>query len=158
MLHAETPAATERLAAHLAPHVAPGDVIGLAGPLGSGKTTFARAFIRARLRRPAEEVPSPTFTLVQLYEHEAGAIWHFDLYRLDAAEDAWELGIEDAFSTAIALIEWPGKLGALMPADRLEVLFAHGGGADERLVTIRPHGPRAAALADAFVGGLETGA
>ena len=66
---------------------------------------------------PAEEVPSPTFTLVQLYEHAAGAIWHFDLYRLSAAEDAYELGIEDAFAGAISLIEWPEKLGALMPDD-----------------------------------------
>ena len=154
MLRSEAPAATARLAARLAPHVAPGDVIGLAGALGSGKTTFARAFIRARLDRPAEEVPSPTFTLVQLYGHEAGALWHFDLYRLDAAEDAYELGIEDAFSNAIALIEWPEKLGAIMPADRLDVQFAHGTGADARLVTITPHGLRARTLARALAGSL----
>ena len=138
---------TEALAARLAPLVAPGDAIGLSGTLGSGKTAFARALIRARLGRPAEEVPSPTFTLVQLYEHERGAIWHFDLYRLAAAEDAWELGIEDAFAGAIALIEWPGKLGPLMPADWLEVHLAQGEGAGARLVTLTPHGPRAAALA-----------
>ena len=117
-------AETERLAQRLAPHVAPGDVIGLCGTLGSGKTAFARAFIRARLGRSAEEVPSPTFTLVQLYEHAAGAIWHFDLYRLDGPEDAYELGIEDAFAGAISLIEWPEKLGATMPADWLEVRLA----------------------------------
>lgn len=146
-LRAEALEDTEGLAARLAPHVAPSDVIGLSGPLGSGKTAFARAFIRAHLGRPAEEVPSPTFTLVQLYEHEQGAIWHFDLYRLDAAEDAWELGIEDAFAHAIALIEWPDKLGALMPADWLEINLAQGADASVRLVTITPRGPRAEALA-----------
>ena len=121
-------------------------MIGLCGPLGSGKTAFARAFIRARLGRPAEEVPSPTFTLVQLYEHAAGAIWHFDLYRLSAAEDAYELGIEDAFAGAISLIEWPEKLGDLLPGDWLEVHLAPGEDEEARLITIAPHGPRGEAL------------
>ena len=142
-------AETERLAARLAPHAAPGDVIGLSGALGSGKTAFARAFIRARLGRNAEEVPSPTFTLVQLYEHAAGAIWHFDLYRLGEAADAYELGIEDAFSGAISLIEWPERLGAIMPGDWLDVHLAPGDGEEKRLVTITPHGPRALVLARA---------
>ena len=149
-MRVRTLADTERLAARLAPHAAPGDAIGLSGALGSGKTAFARAFIRARLGRRAEEVPSPTFTLVQLYEHAAGAIWHFDLYRLDEAADAYELGIEDAFSGAISLIEWPEKLGTIMPGDWLEVHLAPGGDEDTRLVTITPHGPRARALAGAL--------
>ena len=149
-MHTDSPAATEGLAARLAPHVVPGDVLGLSGTLGSGKTTFARALIRARLRRAAEEVPSPTFTLVQLYEHEAGALWHFDLYRLAAPEDAYELGIEDAFAAAISLIEWPERLGALMPADWLEVHLAQGAGDEARRVTITPHGPRSRMLARAF--------
>ena len=146
----ESLAETERLARRLAPHAAIGDVIGLCGALGSGKTAFARAFIRSRLGRGAEEVPSPTFTLVQLYEHEAGAIWHFDLYRLGEAEDAYELGIEDAFSGAISLIEWPEELGAIMPGDWLQVHLAPGEGEEARLVTITPHGPRAQALARAL--------
>ena len=154
-MRVETLAETEGLAQHLAPYVAPGDVIGFRGPLGSGKTAFGRAFIRARLGRPAEEVPSPTFTLVQLYEHAAGAIWHFDLYRLDRPEDAYELGIEDAFSNAISLIEWPEKLGAMMPADRLEVHLAPGENDGARLITITPHGPRAQTLADALGRDLE---
>ena len=141
---------TERLAARFAPHAAPGDVIGLSGTLGSGKTAFARAFIRARLGRGEEEVPSPTFTLVQLYEHADGAIWHFDLYRLGEAEDAYELGIEDAFSAAVSLIEWPEKLGAIMPGDWLQVHLAPGDREEERLLTITPHGPRAQALARAL--------
>ena len=148
-------AETERLARHLAPHVAPGDVIGLCGALGSGKTAFARALIRARLGRPAEEVPSPTFTLVQLYEHAAGAIWHFDLYRLEGPEDAYELGIEDAFAGAISLIEWPEKLGDLMPGDWLEVRLAQGEDEGERCVTFVPHGPRGKILASALARELE---
>ena len=149
-MRVESLAETERLAQRLAPHAAPGDVIGLSGALGSGKTAFARAFIRARLGRAEEEVPSPTFTLVQLYEHAAAAIWHFDLYRLGEAEDAYELGIEDAFSGAISLIEWPEKLGAIMPGDWLQVHLAPVEGEEERLVTITPHGPRAQALARAL--------
>ena len=141
---------TERLAQRLAPHAAPGDVIGLRGALGSGKTAFARAFIRARLGRSKEEVPSPTFTLVQLYEHAAGTIWHFDLYRLSAAEDAYELGVEDAFSGAISLIEWPEKLSDLMPDDWLEVRLAPSEDEGARCVTFAPHGPRGKALAAAL--------
>ncbi len=156
-MRAEALAETERLAQGLAPHVASGDVIGLCGPLGSGKTAFARAFIRARLGRPAEEVPSPTFTLVQLYEHEAGAIWHFDLYRLSAPEDAYELGVEDAFAGAISLIEWPEKLGAMMPADWLEVRLAPGEDEEARVITIAPHGPRGEVLAAALARDLERG-
>ena len=146
---------TERLAAQLAPHAAPGDVIGLCGVLGSGKTAFARAFIRARLGRVAEEVPSPTFTLVQLYEHTAGAIWHFDLYRLGEAEDAYELGIEDAFSGGVSLIEWPEKLDAIMLGDWLQVHLAPGEEEEARLVTITPHGRRARMLAAALARELE---
>ena len=154
-MRAESLADTERLAQRLAPHAAPGDVIGLSGALGSGKTAFARAFIRARLGRSAEEVPSPTFTLVQLYEHAAGAVWHFDLYRLGEAADAYELGIEDAFSGAVSLIEWPEKLGAIMPGDWLDVHLTPGEGEEERLVTITPYGPRARALAGALGRALE---
>ena len=149
-MRARTLAETERLAQRLAPHATPGDVIGLSGALGSGKTAFARAFIRARLGRETEEVPSPTFTLVQLYEHAAGAIWHFDLYRLGEAADAYELGIEDAFSGAVSLIEWPERLGTIMPNDWLDVHLAPGDGEDARLITIAPHGPRARVLAGAL--------
>ena len=87
---------------------------------------------------------------MQLYEHAAGAIWHFDLYRLSAAEDAYELGIEDAFAGAISLIEWPEKLGAMMPSDWLEVRLAPGEDEGARLITITPHGPRSGTLAGAL--------
>jgi tRNA threonylcarbamoyladenosine biosynthesis protein TsaE len=112
-------AATAALAGRLAGLARPGDVIALQGELGAGKTYLARAFIRAR--GGDEAVPSPTFTLVQTYDLPDGAVWHFDLYRLRAAEEAWELGIEDAFRDGISLIEWPERLGILLPLRRLLV-------------------------------------
>jgi tRNA threonylcarbamoyladenosine biosynthesis protein TsaE len=117
-------AATGGLAAAVAAMAEPGDVIALKGELGAGKTTFARAFIRARGIR--EEVPSPTFSLVQVYDVGTATIWHFDLYRLRFPAEAWELGIEDAFDDGISLIEWPERLGPLLPARRLEVALVFG--------------------------------
>jgi tRNA threonylcarbamoyladenosine biosynthesis protein TsaE len=114
--------ATAALAARIAAVAAAGDIIALKGDLGTGKTAFARAFIRARGNH--DEVPSPTFTLVQVYDAGPTAIWHFDLYRIRAPEEAWELGIEDAFVTGISLIEWPERLGPLLPERRLELGFA----------------------------------
>lgn len=116
-------AATTGFAARLAASAQGSDVIALKGDLGAGKTTLARAFIRAR--GAAEEVPSPTFTLVQTYELVDAAIWHFDLYRLNAPEEAWELGIEEAFALGIALIEWPERLGPLLPPRRLEITLEY---------------------------------
>jgi tRNA threonylcarbamoyladenosine biosynthesis protein TsaE len=130
--------ATARLAGDLAPLLRPGDVVALAGDLGSGKTTFARALIAALAGRfgvPREEVPSPTFTLVQTYDFPGLAVWHFDLYRLKDPAEALELGIEDAFSGAVSLIEWPERLGALLPARRLELRFEFAG-ADARVVRL----------------------
>src|SRR5215831_17568551 len=123
MAVAELPdeAATAALAARVSALAATGDIIALKGDLGAGKTTFARHFIRAR--GGTEEVPSPTFTLVQVYELGAAPIWHFDLYRIKSSEEAWELGIEDAFSEGISLIEWPERLGSLLPQRRLEIEF-----------------------------------
>jgi tRNA threonylcarbamoyladenosine biosynthesis protein TsaE len=123
-------AATERLAACLASIARAGDVIGLAGDLGAGKTAFARAFIRA-LTKPDEEVPSPTFTLVQVYEGASGPIYHFDLYRVRSPAEAWELGVEEAFAAGISLIEWPDRLGPLAPAGALTLRFASAPGQGE---------------------------
>jgi tRNA threonylcarbamoyl adenosine modification protein YjeE len=131
--------ATAVLAAHLAALAEPGDVIALRGDLGAGKTTFARAFIRAR-GAGEEEVPSPTFTLVQIYEAGAAATWHFDLYRLTAADEAWELGIEEAFASGISLIEWPDRLGPLLPPHCLEIALDFG---------VRPEARRAVIDGDA---------
>ncbi len=118
--------ATRAVAARLADVARPGDVIALWGGLGVGKTVLSRAFIRARVGAPVE-VPSPTFTLVQIYdaaEPAAGDVFHFDLYRLEAAEEALELGIEDAFVSGISLIEWPDRLGPYLPARRLDLVMA----------------------------------
>jgi tRNA threonylcarbamoyladenosine biosynthesis protein TsaE len=129
--------ATSALAADIAACARGGDVIGLSGALGSGKTTFARHFIGARLG--ASEVPSPTFTLVEIYQPETGpAIWHFDLYRLETPEEAYELGIEDAFANSIALIEWPERLGALLPREHLGIGLAPGARETGRIATLSP--------------------
>lgn len=119
-------AETARLAGRVARATRARDTIALAGPLGSGKTSFARAFIRA-LGHGDEEVPSPTFTLVETYRFAGRPpIWHFDLYRLEAPNDAYELGIEEAWEDGICLIEWPERIAALMPAGRLDIALAPG--------------------------------
>jgi tRNA threonylcarbamoyladenosine biosynthesis protein TsaE len=131
-------AATAALAARLAALALPGDVIALRGELGAGKTTFARAFIRAR--GGGDEVPSPTFTLAQLYEASDTTIWHFDCYRLRDPEEAWELGIEDAFRDGISLIEWPERLGHLLPAQRLDITLMPGPSPTARRALFNPVG------------------
>jgi tRNA threonylcarbamoyladenosine biosynthesis protein TsaE len=108
-------AATEQLGAALAQLLKPGDVVGLKGPLGSGKTTLARAILRAAAADPDLIVPSPTFTLVEVYETPRGIYWHFDLYRLETPEQIYELGWEEALAEGIVLIEWPERLGELLP-------------------------------------------
>lgn len=115
-------AATDALAAWFADHLTMGDTVLLSGPIGAGKSHFARAFIRSRLDR-MEDVPSPTFTLVQTYQDDDAEIWHADLYRLNHPDEVAELGLLDAFSTAICLIEWPDRLGRLAPKDAIRVTF-----------------------------------
>ncbi|MGC2414249.1 MAG: tRNA (adenosine(37)-N6)-threonylcarbamoyltransferase complex ATPase subunit type 1 TsaE [Stellaceae bacterium] len=129
-------AATAALAARIAVLARPGDVIALKGELGAGKTSFARAFIRAR--GGVEAVPSPSFTLVQVYELGEGTIWHIDAYRLRDPDEAWELDIEDAFHEGISLIEWPERLGPLIPARRLEITLSAGPTQEARRAAIDP--------------------
>ena len=121
-------AATEALAARLARRLAPGDVVLLEGPLGAGKSAFARALIRAAAAAPALEVPSPTFTLVQSYETPRGRIHHFDLWRLAGPADLAELGWDQALAD-IVVVEWPDRLGALRPAHAITIALAPAGGA-----------------------------
>jgi tRNA threonylcarbamoyladenosine biosynthesis protein TsaE len=120
--------ATAALGATLAQRLRPGDVVGLYGELGSGKTTLARAILRAASGKPDLIVPSPTFTLVEVYETERGTFWHFDLYRLEAPEQVYELGWEDALAEGIVLIEWPQRLGALLPKHLSVTLEVDGDG------------------------------
>lgn len=117
--------ATAHLAQSIAPALVPGDTLLLEGDIGAGKSAFARALIRARLGR-MEDVPSPTFTLVQTYDDPAGDVWHCDLYRLTHPDEALELGLDQAFENAICLIEWPDRLGDMAPKDALTLSFSAG--------------------------------
>jgi tRNA threonylcarbamoyladenosine biosynthesis protein TsaE len=138
--------ATASLAARLAAITEAGDVIALSGEVGAGKTTFARAFIRAR--GGGEAVPSPTFTLVQIYDLPGGAVWHFDLYRLQHSEQVWELGIEDALREGISLIEWPERVTELLPAVRLGIALSYGATSTARSATLAAGGDWVARLAE----------
>ena len=133
MIRLEGEAALAAFAAGLAPLVRAGDVIALSGELGAGKTSFARGLIHALGH--AGEVPSPTFTLVQTYHPPAVRlpVWHADLYRLDAPEDALPLGLGEA-DDALLLIEWPERLGRFLPADALR-LRLDGAGTAARILT-----------------------
>jgi tRNA threonylcarbamoyladenosine biosynthesis protein TsaE len=116
--------ATQALAQKLSAIARPGDVLLLEGPLGAGKTSFARAFIRALSGAPNLTVPSPTFTLVQQYETPATTIWHYDLWRLTDYHALEELGWDEAQS-GIVLVEWPDRLGPLTPAHALRLSISH---------------------------------
>lgn len=98
------------------------EIIALWGTLGMGKTVFAKAVIQELTGRK-EDVPSPTFTLLQTYDTPLGEVYHFDFYRLKNPEEAYEIGIEDAFESGICLIEWPEKIGALLPKSAINVYF-----------------------------------
>ncbi|OIQ33200.1 MAG: tRNA (adenosine(37)-N6)-threonylcarbamoyltransferase complex ATPase subunit type 1 TsaE [Alphaproteobacteria bacterium MedPE-SWcel] len=109
---------TTELAHRIARMLNPGDVVLLEGPIGAGKTHFARSLIQSLLTEP-EDVPSPTFTLVQIYELATCDLWHADLYRLSHVDEVEELGLIAAFEDAICLVEWPEKLGDLRPETAL---------------------------------------
>ena len=126
-------AATERLAASLAARVRPGDAILLEGPLGAGKSAFARAFLRALAGDAGLEVPSPTFTLVQTYDTPRGPAHHFDLWRLDGPDALGELGWDD-MQRDIVLVEWPDRLGELAPPGALRIALAVAGETARRAV------------------------
>lgn len=136
---------TAKLARYLAGILLPGDAVFLDGDLGMGKSVFSRALIRAATDIPDLDVPSPTFTLVQIYDTDPlknlGPIWHFDLYRIKTPDEIWELGWEDALQDII-LVEWPSRLGSgLAPANRLALGFQQDKqGSDDRIITITPMG------------------
>lgn len=128
--------ATTRLGQVIAPLLAAGDSVLLYGPLGMGKSTLARGLIRA-LTTPDEDVPSPTFTLVQFYDSEP-PVAHFDLYRLTRPEEAFEIGLDEALDEGCAVIEWPERLGEaperFLGPDRLTLIIAEDG--EGRLATV----------------------
>jgi tRNA threonylcarbamoyladenosine biosynthesis protein TsaE len=130
-------AATAQLGAAIARALKPREAVCLSGPLGAGKSTLARALIRT-LTTPDEEVPSPTFTLVQFYEGRGLKIAHFDLYRLTDPSEAYEIGLDEALDEGAAVIEWPERLEGSLPPDRLDVEIALNG--TGRRARLTPHG------------------
>ncbi|MFV2051218.1 tRNA (adenosine(37)-N6)-threonylcarbamoyltransferase complex ATPase subunit type 1 TsaE [Aliiroseovarius sp. YM-037] len=132
--HLKSPEDSAALARTIAGALKPGDTLLLEGPIGAGKTHFARSIIQSMLTDP-EDVPSPTFTLVQTYETDAGEIWHLDLYRLTDPSELSELGLEDALEDAICIIEWPDRLGDDVPQNALRLTFALDADPDARQLT-----------------------
>lgn len=133
--------ATARLAQTLAPRLCAGDVLLFTGDIGAGKTHFARALIQSLLPTP-EDVPSPTFTLVQIYEVHQFEIWHADLYRLTSPDEVVELGLTDAFSDALCLVEWPDRLAELAPQSALSISMRMTDDLGQRLLTFSWSDPK----------------
>lgn len=135
-IHLKDADATTALGQRIAPLLEPGEAVLLFGPLGMGKSTLARGLIRA-LTRPDEDVPSPTFTIVQWYESEP-PVAHFDLYRLTRPEEAFEIGLDEALDNGCALIEWPERLGddptRFLGSDILTITLSEAG--DGRHATV----------------------
>ncbi len=125
-----SPDETAQIAQTMGEYLRPGDTVLLAGPIGAGKTHFARSLIQSLLVVP-EDVPSPTFTLVQTYQTRLGELWHTDLYRLTSADDVVELGLLEAFDDAICLVEWPDRLGDDAPVSGLRLALVSEGATDE---------------------------
>lgn len=137
-------AATIALGEALAPLLRRGDVVYLAGTLGMGKSTLARGLIRA-LTRPDQDVPSPTFTLIQSYDTPGFELLHLDLYRIEDPQETLELGLDEALHDGVLLIEWPDRLGHLGFDARLDIVLEqadhiHPSGAAGRVARLAPHG------------------
>lgn len=142
-------AATNALAGDLAPLLRSGDLVTLAGDLGVGKTTFARALIRTLCGDPTLEAPSPTFTLMQIYEGRDGPIVHADLYRIDNPAELAEIGWDEAVDGALTLVEWPERAKDMLGGDRLDIRlsFADSDNREARKITLSGHGCFAQRLA-----------
>lgn len=146
----ESEAETAALGREIAGYLASGDTVTLAGPLGSGKTVLARAIVRKFLAR--EEVPSPTFTLVQTYETQNFLISHVDLYRVKNESELRELGLDEALERGVLIVEWPDRMGGRLPGDRLDIMFeaAHE---EHRLIKLVGRGSWAQRLKTLRLGG-----
>lgn len=129
------------LAGDFAQDLASGDVVALYGDLGAGKSVFCRAVVRFLCADEGMDVPSPTYTLVQDYAYPGGVVRHFDLYRLGSAEEVYETGWEEAMEGGgIVLVEWPERLGSLLPARRIDVTLSPvPGQPDSRTIEIFKH-------------------
>ena len=132
-----TPFAAEALGAAAGRVLRAGEAICLWGPLGAGKTTLARGLIRG-LTTADEEVPSPTFTLVQTYDGPQFPLAHFDLYRVSRPDEIFELGLDEALDQGAAIIEWPERLEGRLPPDRLDIVLTIEG--EGRRARLEPHG------------------
>ncbi len=149
--HINSEQATCAFARALGTRLQPGDSVLLEGGIGAGKTFFARQLIQSLLTEP-EDVPSPTFTLVQVYDSTSGEIWHCDLYRLTDPAQCIELGLEEAFESAICLIEWPDRLGSLTPEDALTIRFSETAQEDARELSLNWHGAKWKSRLEGIVG------
>lgn len=140
-IHLADAEATANLASILAQNVQSGDTVLLLGEVGAGKTHFARSFIKSLLTVD-EDVPSPTFTLVQTYDTVIGEVWHSDLYRLSAEQEIEELGLFDAMIEAVCLIEWPDRLGSYTPTDALHIELTPSSTLDSRVLIAKWDDPK----------------
>ena len=124
------------LAGRICRVLATGDCVGLCGDLGAGKTTFARALIRAYVADPLLDVPSPTFALRQDYTGARGPIVHFDLYRIANPRDLDEIGFEDTFAQAVTVVEWPDRAGGALPSSRIDITLSDTASSATRRVAV----------------------
>lgn len=133
-------AALRTLARQLAAILSAGDVVLLKGPLGAGKSEFARTMIHARMGDDAVDVPSPTFTLVQTYDTPSLMVTHADLYRVQQLEELTELGLDEAMEHGAVLVEWPERAEGLWPSARLEIALSVPGDWTEREIRVTAFG------------------
>ncbi|MBW3099105.1 tRNA (adenosine(37)-N6)-threonylcarbamoyltransferase complex ATPase subunit type 1 TsaE [Pseudohoeflea coraliihabitans] len=144
-IHLADLAATERLGEDIALAMARGDCLALHGDLGAGKSTLARAILRALADDPHLDVPSPTFTLVQTYDDLRVPVSHFDLYRLNGSDELDELGFEESLDNGAVLVEWPQRAADRMPIDAVTLVLSGTG--ESRDITISAPADFAARLA-----------
>jgi tRNA threonylcarbamoyladenosine biosynthesis protein TsaE len=152
-IHLADPGQTARLGVALAPLLGAGDTVLLRGELGAGKSALARAVIGAALGDAEAEIPSPSYTLVNIYQTARGRIWHADLYRLSGeAEELEELGLDEAMGTELVLVEWPERLGAGLPERRLDIALSapDAGGRDAAITLYGPGWDALAAVLEAW--------